>query len=948
MRPLKLIMSAFGPYADETVLDMNRLGKSGIYLITGDTGAGKTTIFDAICYALYGEASGNERTADMFRSKYAKENTPTYVFLEFELNNKIYTIRRNPEYMRPSKRGENKYTKESAGACLTYPDKRTVTGIAAVNVAVTELIGLDKAQFTQVVMLAQGDFMKLLTANTKDRIEIFRELFNTKQYLLLQDKLKQRVSELYNETADFKKSIYIYVQGILCSSDSKYFEILQNIKADKDIGLLSEIQEMLSHIIDEDSHKLTTFNDKLSVIDDKLRSLDIRLGKMEQLEKINQALLNAKEAKVFYENNLKNKEVVYEREKLNRGLSEELAEQITSKSKEIESFDKLEAVAAECTELEERLNKDNESIKALKDKLCELDELSASYRSEKVSLSGSDVELERFQSKLKEFDNILIDLEQLMSDIAVHKRYLKAFETAKEAYKNADKDYTQWQHYCLSRERAYYDGQAGLLACRLRENEPCPVCGSVNHPSPAVLPDNIPVGEELESIKLELDSKSKTCSELSSKCGMADGQLRTSYESLIKAFKKNINVFSGYEEGDLSESETAYSDENVTRHISNIAEKCLNDIKKQVSELRNKKSIFESRVLRNNQLDLLIPKTEEEKNSASERINKLQQENLSAAERLKFMYEQKSFLSKDLFAATKSEAIRIINEIKEKKFSLDKSFDMAKEDYNKALFELNTCEQRICDLQKQLDDEEVSEKAAFDISVLKQERLTLEAEKIEITNQKKECDLRFSTNVSASLAIDDIRKQMEEKEKQWQLIKALSDTANGSIQGKDRIMFETYVQMTYFDRIIQRANVRFMTMSNGQYELVRSSSAANLKSQSGLELDVKDHYNATLRSVKSLSGGEAFKAALSLALGLSDEIQSQAGGIRIDTMFIDEGFGSLDENSLKQALEALSGLSEANRLVGIISHVTELKEKIDRQIVAVKNRAGGSTVKIVD
>ena len=227
------------------------------------------------------------------------------------------------------------------------------------------------------------------------------------------------------------------------------------------------------------------------------------------------------------------------------------------------------------------------------------------------------------------------------------------------------------------------------------------------------------------------------------------------------------------------------------------------------------------------------------------------------------------------------------------------------------------------------------------------ELLTLRQGKEVCQNEKKELDLRIAVNERAAGAVKKIAAKSSEKEKQYQWVRALSNTANGALSGQDRIMLETYVQTAFFDRIIIRANTRFMQMTSGQFELVRAKTADNLRAQSGLELNVIDHYNGSIRSVKSLSGGESFKASLAMALGLSDEIQSQTGGIQIDTMFIDEGFGSLDENSLEQAIDVLLRLSESNRLVGIISHVSELKERIGRQIVIIKTPDGGSHARIV-
>lgn len=963
MRPVKLVISAFGPYASETILDMDTLGEKGIYLITGDTGAGKTTIFDAISYALYGEASGDVRTTDMFRSKYAKEDTPTFVELTFMLRDEYYKVRRNPEYMRPAKKGNDKLTRELPKAELTYPDGRVATGINVVNEAIKELIGLDKTRFSQIAMIAQGDFMQLLTADTKQRIEIFREMFKTGKYLDLQDKLKGMSIKLENTIKESGKSIIQYLADAECSCESPYNTALNNSKSDDGLGLLSDTVELIERIIEEDKENYNQIQSKISDIEAAISTTDAAIGKAENEYNTRVALEKALKAEPLSEQRYKTALKNYETEKSKTSQRENLLSVIEIKKNALEQYEELEEVSKEFDSCNKAIVSRNAGIKAQREELETWQKEQSGYNAKMESVKEASLQYERIKAKLQHIQLFKTTVQKISAEtdnvIGLRK---KAYNAANE-YVEKRRIYDVRQQFYIDMERSYYDGQAGILASRLKDGYPCPVCGSINHPDKAVLSERVPDKEMLESVKEELENISKICSELSSSSGKAKGEAENAitalvgnwktfwYELKAQGYSCDVETLCGKEiiqrimEIEPDTAIEPEAEEQVITDISICAQRTENFISEKTDELSVRLMEAEKQVSLYDRLCRLIPETEKRLAQLRDNIVKNEKEIEGLNARLKFLKTRQAEIGEKLTFKSKSDALSDINRLIDEKTLMENAFVRAQEEYSRAQFEYTTLKQRIADLKNQLGNN-----ADGDVSrlhELKFKRAELDNKRRDLQENIKELEWRINTNHRVKNAVQLKWKEMEKTEKRWIWVKSLSDTANGNIGGKDRIMFETYVQMTYFDRIIERANTRFMTMTSGQYEMKRSSQAANLRSQSGLEIDIIDHYNGSVRSVKSLSGGESFKASLALALGLSDEIQSQSGGIQIETMFVDEGFGSLDEESLQQAVAALMNLSESNRLVGIISHVGELKERIDKQIVVTKTRDNGSMAQIV-
>ena len=934
MRPIELKMSAFGPFAGLTTLKLDALGTDGLYLITGDTGAGKTTIFDAIIYALYGEASGNIRTTDMLRSKYANADTATFVELTFVFKDKTYIVRRNPEYLRPSKRGEGRFTKESAKAQLTMPDKEVITGLVSVNNKIIEIIGLNKNQFSQIAMLPQGEFMRLLLADTKQRIEIFREIFDTEPYLLLQDRIKRDANELYRLVSDYKKSMAQYVADVYCDENSEYNQALINIKNDSQMSI-KEILDIIDKIIAQDKSCADEYDKAIISIDKGIDQLNSKLTIAIQTERIKDdykfALTQLNNLTEEYENVYS----IYKAECEKDSERNELSLNIEKSSEKLESYELLEKYKKDYGKKLDKINNITQDIHEDTNSLNECIKQIDNCKKEAEILKNTELEIEKLNSKISDIIKKKEGVEYLKD---VFERKIKAVSQADEAkdrYMSAFAAYEEANNRYLKMEKAFFNEQAGIMAAALEEGQPCPVCGSVTHPVPAVAGDDAPTEMQLKKYKIYVEDKSKECSELSSQSGLLSGQA----ESMNNMFLGSIVNFNTQWKEALDNSS---DDETIRVDIIQL----LADLGKILDEAMLEKKNADENISKYNNLIKMLSDYDKKVEQFKDKINKSKNELAILSTQNENMQKQISQLEKELGNKDIMQAKKLINDMKLKKVQLDKAYEAAKKQYDEYTINIKTLKNRISDLQKQISHTDKQKTPDIDIPMYEKQLEDMKKERLKLREKKNIVDIRIANNEKIYKSIERVNEKSEKSEKHYSWLRTLSDTVNGSLSGKSRIKLETYVQMSFFDRIIMRANTRFMRLTDGQYELKRSDSKDNYKNQTGLELDIIDHYNGTIRSVKSLSGGEAFEASLSMALGMSDEIQSRSGGIQIDTMFIDEGFGSLDDESLSQAVKVLNSLSSSDRLIGIISHVSVLKDRIDKQIVVSKGKTGGSSAVI--
>ena len=657
MRPLYLTMTAFGPYADTKKLDMGKLGNNGLYLITGDTGAGKTTIFDAICYALYGRPSGENREEWMLRSTYADSDTKTEVRLVFSHRGQTYEVARNPEYARKKQRGEG-MTTEKANAELILPDGVVVSGKKEVTTVIEDLLGVDREQFTQIAMLAQGDFLKLLIAPTSERQEIFRRLFQTERYLNLQKKLSGEAKQLYGNCQDLRKSMEQYIQGILCEEENVLF--LEVEKAKKKELPIGKVLEILSELEQEDVEKARKIRENETKIDEELEKVNAKIGQAEQIEKMQKELQEAGEQIQTLREERELAKQQREQAKKEQEGTEELLRQATEIHLELPKYEKVE-------ELEKIIQKAGHSAEQIKTQLLEKDkgikdleiELEK-YRQELQMLADTGElqeklrhEIERLSEKIQKIKQIKAKQKDLTERQSEAREAQKQYLAADEAYKKEKQVYERM-------DQAYRDGQAGLLASRLAEDMPCPVCGSLSHPKVAELSSEVPHEEELKKAKMScerayenVNEKAKQANIYHTKATEAASHLE---EELSQLFGKVT---------DADEQITALEKETKEKHL------------KRQNELAEE----EKRIQRKVWLEKKIPESETAYEKEKQSREELVASQIKATETFENAKKQKQEIVADLRfsgyreAAKKEQEIRISVKKKQEKFdSADKRY----------------------------------------------------------------------------------------------------------------------------------------------------------------------------------------------------------------------------------------------------------------------------------
>ncbi|MBR6571907.1 MAG: SMC family ATPase [Clostridia bacterium] len=914
MRPIKLTIAGFGPYADVQELDFGKLGQSGLYLITGDTGAGKTTIFDAITYALFGAASGENREVSMLRSKYAKPEQPTFVELTFSYDGKEYTVRRNPDYERAKARGIG-VTKQLADAQLTYPDGRIVSKLREVDKAIAGIIGLNREQFSQVAMISQGDFRKLLQADTKERQKIFRDIFGTGLFVILQERLKNKTAEVQNELKQSAASIRQYADGIVCSEDSLAAPDVK--KARQGELPMADVMELLDALIDEDGGIQDGLNKELESTERRMEAVVAQLARAAAYQAAKEALGKNEEAEKEAVVREANARAALESAQATLEKQETLSKQIAEIELLLPTYDELNAKAAE-TEKKEKAQKaaltNLEAAQRSSELLAgETEELKA----ERQKLESVGEEKERISAQKKVLEDQRLRLRTLYSDLNTLKQQKQTLDEKKKNYIDAEEKSQRLLRIYETKNKAFLDEQAGIIAGTLMAGVPCPVCGSVEHPCPAVLSDKAPTEADVKKAKKDYEAAQAETERASREASTQRGIVETAEENLRREICAQIEDVSLEEAQDVIKEKGTQLSERIGAMDALLKEA----VRKE--ERRAK-------------LDKMIPQKEKALADAQKAIADINGEIAALSASVLELNRQIGEIKAKLRHDSKSAAQREWMILRETLGALKAALKKAEEEYAACKESQAGIRASIEHLRMQLADE--PEEHADGLEAVKNE---LAERKTLTLRRQKEVHARLTANMTARKSIAEKAKRMTEMESRYAWMRALSETANGNLSGKDKIMLETYIQTTYFDRILERANLRLRKMSGGQYDLKRRRSAGNRMSQSGLELDIVDHINATERSVNTLSGGEAFLASLALALGLSDEVQMSTG-IRLDTLFVDEGFGSLDSEALGKAYATLAGLTEGNRLVGIISHVTELKERIDKQIVVTKNKSGGS------
>ena len=923
MRPLKLTIAGFGPYAGAQELDFEALGTSGLYLIAGDTGAGKTTIFDAITFALFGEASGGSRKSDMLRSKYARAEDPTYVELTFTYAGQTYTVRRNPTYDRINlkKKDATDLVEQKADAQLTLPDGSVVTKLKDVNRAVQEIIGLSREQFAQICMISQGDFRRLLEADTETRKKIFKDIFGTGLYSDLQTRLKDEASALDGQMTEARRSIRQYTEGMVCADNSDFNAQVQKAKTD---GLpTAELTELFENLLSEDKTLETKLDEQVSAAEDEIKALEKQKEAVEAYRQTKENLGKLSKTEQTQTTAWETAKAALEAAKTEKDKTQpELTEHLGKLRNQLPSYDELDEKNKALQDKEQLLKQEQQKLDQAEEQKTTLAEELSALKDKQSKLKDSGEEKKDLDHQLQQCTDRKHALKALLDDFknlheeqktlaAIQKDYLVLADAAKKRLQAYDQ-----------MQRAFLNAQAGILAKDLQDGVPCPVCGSLEHPHPAELPAHAPTEDAVKQAKTFYDDAQSAASDASNAAAAQVATMDTKKDALRKKLEKLLP--------DTAEEQAEAA-----------AQEQLHDCETQIDELNAKIEAAKKNIRIKSELDEKIPKkadarkaAEDDWYNADKQLGVLQAEHKTLTDRI-------AELKQSLALPDKSSAEKKISELQEQSEALEKALSDAQEQQTKTLEALGVTRGAIEQLQKQLETG-----ADGNLDNLSEQLEAQNKQKNALEEQRQAVLTRIEVNGQARDKIDKQRGKLEELETQCTWLNALVRTATGTLPGKAKIDLETYVQTTYFDRILERANLRLQKMSGGQYDLKRRRNADDLKSKSGLELDIVDHINATERSVNTLSGGEAFLASLSLALGLSDEVQMSTG-IHLDTLFVDEGFGSLDSEALGKAYQTLAGLTEGNRLVGIISHVSELKERIDRQIVVAKDPDGSSHAELV-
>ena len=878
MKPIKLVMSAFGPYAERTEIDFSALGEEGLFLIAGDTGAGKTMIFDAIIFALYGEASGGEkrRKNKGFRSDYVPAGAETYVELTFSHNGGEWYIKRSPEYQRAKLRGDGMTISAAAVEMSDLKTQESLYNAKAVGEKVSELLGLTQEQFSQTVMIAQGDFLKILNSGSKDRTALFQKLFHTDVYERLGNKLKDKDNECTEKRENLEMSISKSAELIDPEQEFPKYHRLRTFSeriADDIKTNIGSVDELRGHLKDLVEYERKTEKQTKNEKDAIEKNIDGLTEKITLSKSINDD---------FSELEAKNNEL--EALRKNSRTIDKCREELEKarKAKDIKSTEKvLEVTVNELGMQKARLSDVQEELKSIIQALPDAESVmkAAESRSEECQKLRSQAD------SLKRNKHLLDEAEILERQIGYAKERIKKLDSQKSLY--AD------EYNVLSSR--YYLSQAGLLADGLEEGKPCPVCGSTSHPSPAQKTSETVTKEELE----EADKKRHRSADALS---VAVTEHNTA-EASLKEKKKRLKDLG------INEDETTPALEKRISEKRSQAAKYEDDIKKSRDSYQKLKDKETAASTRKNEISAMIAKLEQSRDEQTEEYHK--------------KIEECGFESEEAYKASAR--------TEEKTEELDKVIKKYDTD-------TNALEKRIQEL-----NEKLKEKQKTDISGLEEEKKKLVDARKELEEKMNSIAKRLPSNERALNEIKSAHENIKRNEQEWTMIRQLYNCCTGkSESGRPgaKITFEAYVQQYYFRRVVAAANKRLWGLTGKQFTLRCMDDARDRRSQSGLDLEVLDENTGSWRDVSTLSGGESFMASLALALGLSDVVQAQSGQIRMDAMFIDEGFGTLDENSLKNAVDVLAGLADGKRLIGVISHVSELEERIEKQIVVTKTPHG--------
>ena len=1003
MMPISLTLSAFGPYPDTITIDFESFQEDGLFLITGPTGSGKTMIFDAMIFALYGKTSGQIRQTDSLRCDHALNEIPTFVEFSFSLHQQNYTIKRNPKYYL-----EGKKTPKQPSALLTLPDGKMVEGIKEVNQKMISLLGVDDQQFKQICMIAQGEFTKLIMASSDEREKVLRELFHSETYQKLEEKLKVHL-KVYQDKYDLLlNKMKDLMQELQVEDHQEYLS-----KQTKLIASQQKEYDDLKKDLDQKKQQLQLYrlqNQRLIQLKDlkqQFQDLKKQENDYQELNKTVDTLKKAQETNYLYISyikqqkklqtlNLNQEDFLKQLKKLEKDYQEKKVQENSLTVKQ-QTKEKLQNQIQETKQLINQIyqyQNDYQNLQTLKEQYRMLDEEHKLFLKKKEKFeNGLQRDQERIQSEQQVQSKYELIKQQYVrlneQKVKVHQlsdyydQILKLNENKsdlQEEYTVVEKQVDHGKMQYNQMEKLYFRKQAGIFALQLKEDQPCPICGSLHHPHPAQIEKEDIIKEKLDQqakkvkqqehrlqdilqkILLSNQKKEmlvKQTKQLSSELNIQEelskeifikeldhlskDEKRMKKEHLelqdelkyIQKLKKSVDLslkdMSTYESKELKQAQSL---ENIQVQIHQLSGK-LDDSMRQY-EIGEVNKNYQQVQKKYRQLSLEIETIQQDyekvKNKYLEiktKISSLNQQIIQEQEIYdeldnKYHTALDAFINEEEFLNLKTQINQI--SILEKKY----------QDY---LISLKSLNEQIISLEN-----EVKDSTYVDLSSLSETIKEVNQQLREKNDDLEKLKIDYSLKEKMIKDIQKINQQLKKDEDTYQRYLDLYNLASG--KNNARVSIERYVLATYFENMLIYANVIMKQLSQGRYQLLRKDDAGKGRSQQGLELDVFDQESGNIRSIKTLSGGESFKAALSLALGLSRMVQDYAGGIELNTLFIDEGFGSLDSQSLDQAMNCLMELHHENKLIGIISHVSDLKDRIERQLV-VERKQKQSVIQII-
>lgn len=1060
MRPIKLKMTAFGPYSSVEIVDFQELEGRNLFLVTGPTGSGKTTVFDAISFAMYGEASGSNdngrgRTAESLRSQYSKDDVLTEVELDFVLKGIYYSVKRIPKQKKPRSRGEG-FTEQKAQAELSIgggESKKLVSGVTNVNEKIESIMGINSDQFRQIMMIPQGEFREMLNADSKTREDVLRKLFDTSLYNLMQTNLDLKAKTLSKKIEERKKlrdheilkisyGNDLALQELLSSENKNIDEIVlrtsnnieegkntiekstisKNDKTKKKDKLVAEKEKakaaneklkqrdfLLEEVIKLESKKdeINSFSGKISMAEKAALILQVEknsLDRKKELDFIKKSLRDKSKELDVAEKNLTETENKFKKEDSNenRLKREKLVENLNllkpleDKVRNLENIKKsvgrLQKITGQLEKTRQisvdRVEESKKELKLIQDKLKKSNEA-------KTDLADMRTEYSQCEEIKKKLEKIELNFQRVKKLDKSLNRNQKSVEVESKKLENLNKEYKK-------KKLEFLKNQAAVLALELNEGLACPVCGSIEHPKPANFSGDHISEDEINLFEESVKKQEKKLNDEMKKVALAEENIINLHgdrrdfieELLLYSESTNDKVFSTFESVEKLTVDSIlkiledYSDKielikkkgqklrvivDAGEELSQKIEFITNSISKDEKEIE--KLILEH-LDSSNKLTIEKTKLEGIYAEVPEELRNIKSlnEKILMADKMKKNAEENHEKSRQVFNKAKISFEKIttsIEQLNKEDKKLNIIFENSKKEFDEKILssgflsfdnyenakmksqEIKAGKKMIDDYSKELHSLkqqydrlilDTKETKAKDIGEF-DDLINKLTEEIDIIIQERsKVENRVLSNSKIIEEVKSINCEIGDSEKSYSIMGNLARIAQGRNNGM--ITFERYVLAAFLDDILSAANIRLRKMSQGRYILSRTEELARRNKQSGLELEVFDNYTGKSRHVKTLSGGEGFKASLSMALGLSDVVQSYSGGVQLDTMFIDEGFGTLDQESLDNAVSCLIDLQESGRLVGIISHVQELKERIDTRL-EVRSTNTGSTTEFV-